>query len=476
MTVRSEKNRRISQVVKDSIAASGGVKPGEILFAIDGEEVLDVFDYRMRTLTDHVTLTLLRADGSRYDVALDNAEEDDLGLLFEEPLLDTCSSCANHCVFCFIDQLPGGLRPSLYFKDDDLRMSFLTGNYVTLTNLKDTEFDRILSYHLSPMNVSVHATDPDVRSKMMQNRFAGNLMERLVRITESGISLNCQIVLCPGLNDGDVLERTLTDLSMLSSKLHSIAVVPVGITKFREKNQLPVLTSYTKQTAICVLDQVQRWQKKFLQTRKERILFAADEFYLRAEKKIPPPSHYDGFPQLENGVGMISEFCRQIKTGIARRLLRKSSIGTRNAGSHPHIMVLSGIDAAPTLKAFAEPLSVLYNISLDVLAIDNRFFGEQITVTGLLTGQDIVGAFKKVRENEPGHPDLILLPDCMLKSDEDILLDDMTVDTLRQTLAVPIRITRANGDGLLEALDEYTGIFARKGASNLTKRGVTNDE
>jgi putative radical SAM enzyme (TIGR03279 family) len=475
LTVRSEKNRLISHVQKNSIAANSGVMPGDILLAIDGKEVLDVFDYRMRAMTDHLTLTILRADSSRYDVKINKEDEEDVGLLFEEPLLDTCSSCANHCMFCFIDQLPRGLRPSLYFKDDDLRMSFLTGNYVTLTNLPDAEFDRILSYHLSPMNVSVHATDPDVRSKMMNNRSAGNLMERLVRITESGISLNCQIVLCPGLNDGDVLERTLTDLSKLGGKLNSIAVVPVGITKYREKNQLPVLASFTKQTATGVLDQVQRWQNKFLQTRNERIFFAADEFYLRAEKEIPPPSHYEGFPQLENGVGMISEFCRQMKTGIARRGRRNMSIGTRNDGLTSRIMVLSGIDAAPTLKAFAEPLSVLYNITLDVLAIDNHFFGEQITVTGLLTGQDIVEAFEKWKETRAMAPDLVLLPDCMLKSDEDILLDDMTVDTLRQTLSVPIQIVRANGDGLLDALDEYTKIqYIKNSRSN--KRGVNNDE
>lgn len=476
MTVHSVNNRKISEVFKDSIADEIGIVPGDILFSLDGEEVRDIFDYRMRVMTESLTATFIRQDGTVFEAEIEKDEDDDLGLSFDEPLLDTCSSCSNGCIFCFIDQLPKGLRPSLYFKDDDLRMSFLTGNYVTLTNLSDPEFDRILSYHLSPMNVSVHATDPEVRQKMMRNRFAGNIMERLVRITETGISLNCQIVLCPGWNDGEVLEQTLTDLSALGRHLRSIAVVPVGITKFRDGNRLTPLEAYTKETAAAVLEQVNRWQKTFLKERGERLFFAADEFYLRAGMPVPIPSRYEGFPQLENGVGMISEFRRQMQTGLARRCRRKTSISTKKPIPPPYIMVLSGVDAEPCLNSFADQMSVLYNISLEVIPVVNSFLGEMITVTGLLTGQDFVRAMEERRRNGHKEPDLILLPDCTLKADEDVFLDDMTVNELQEKLAVPLRITRATGEGLLEALDEYTGIFARTGQKKHDKRGMKNDE
>ena len=476
MAVKNENSRRISDVQKNSIADELGIVPGDILLSIDGEAVRDIFDYRMRVMSENLTVTFRLQDGSLFEAQIEKDEDDELGMSFEEPLLDTCSSCRNSCVFCFIDQLPKGLRPSLYFKDDDLRMSFLTGNYVTLTNLSDEEFDRILSYHLSPMNVSVHASDPEIRKKMMNNRFAGNIMERLHRITEAGISLNCQIVLCPGLNDGDVLERTLTDLSSLGENLCSIAVVPVGITKFREENHLTHLSLFNKETASAVLDLVNHWQKYFLKTRGERIFFAADEFFLRAQRPIPQPSWYEGFPQLENGVGLLSEHKHQLIAGLASRRRRKVAIRTNNSGPAPLIMVLSGVDAGPHLNSFADRIAVLYNIKLEVRAVVNHFFGETITVTGLLTGQDIVRAIEEDRRAGQTDPDVILLPDCTLKADEDIFLDDMTVNELRDKLSIPVIVSRPTGEGLLKALDEYTGLFVRTGRQRSPKRGSRNNE
>lgn len=476
MAIQKENNRRISDVAKGSIADELGIVPGDILLMIDDEEVRDIFDYRTRIMTEALTVTFRLRDGSLFEAEIEKDEDDGLGLSFEEPLLDQCSSCRNKCIFCFIDQMPKGLRPSLYFKDDDLRMSFLTGNYVTLTNLNDEEFSRLLGYRLSPMNVSVHATDPDVRKKMMNNRFAGDIMERLRRITEAGISLNCQIVLCPGINDGEVLEKTLQDLSGLGENLLSIAVVPVGITRFREENHLPELKLFDHETASAVLDLVNRWQKHFLKTRGERIFFAADEFFLKAGRPVPGPYWYEGFPQLENGVGLISEHRRQMNKGLAARRRRNVSKSTKTTDKKLRVMVITGIDAGPYMNSFAEPLSVLYNIILEVRPVVNHFFGETITVTGLLTGQDILKAIDEDRAHGKTLPDVILLPDCTLKADEDIFLDDMTLLDLKEHLETEVVVSPASGEGYLGTLDEYTGIFNKSGQRRSPIRGKKINE
>ncbi len=450
--------RRIVAVEKDSISESLGIVPGDILHAIDGQVVRDVFDYRTRLACEYLTVTFKLMDGSLLEAQIEKDEEEDLGLIFAEPLMDSCKSCRNKCIFCFIDQLPKGLRKTLYFKDDDLRMSFLTGNYVTLTNLSEEEFERILSYRLSPMNVSVHATDPEVRVRMMKNPGAAKLMERLTRITETGVALNAQIVLCPGINDGEVLERTLGDLDALNAHLLSVAVVPVGITKYREENHLPSLVPFNRETATDVLRIVRKWQRYFLETRGSRIFFAADEFYLRAGVRIPPADEYEGFPQLENGVGMLSDFLREMRRGIRKRRARKVTNSTNNPMVNRKIFVLSGVDAHPTLKEFAERVSLLYNVNLEVFPVMNRFFGETITVTGLVTGGDIVRTMHELSDSGK-KPDVLILPDCMLKADEDIFLDDMTLDALQTSLGVPIRVCHATGEGLLEALDQETRRF-----------------
>ena len=459
MTAGHEDLRRISAVAENSIADELGIVPGDILFSIDDQEVIDIFDYRIRAAVEELTVTFLLQDGSYLEAFVEKDEDEDLGISFTEPLLDSCSSCKNKCLFCFIDQLPKGLRKTLYFKDDDLRMSFLTGNYVTLTNLSDAEFERILSYRLSPMNVSVHATDPEVRVRMMKNPNAKNLMYRLQRITNSGISLNCQIVLCPGINDGEVLERTLTDLSSLGDHLLSIAVVPVGITRFRDENKLPQLQPFHLESASAVLRIVTRWQRIFLKTRGSRIFYAADEFYLRALAKIPSAASYDGFPQLENGVGMLSDFMREMKRGIAKRSRRITTNSTNIDHTTPKIFVLTGVDAANTVNLFAERISLLYNVTLEVHAVQNHFFGDLITVSGLLTGSDLVQAIEKLKEVQPDSPNLVIIPDCMLKADEDIFLDDMTLHQFEESIKVPVRVCRATGAGLLDALDQETKRF-----------------
>ncbi|MBO4927618.1 MAG: DUF512 domain-containing protein [Clostridiales bacterium] len=457
MANKREEFRRIKEVVPGSIAEEVGVEPGYILVSIDGVEVRDVFDYRLRERASEMLLAFRLPDGQIAEVELEKDEDEELGLVFEDPIMCNCTSCANKCIFCFIDQNPKGMRETLYFKDDDMRMSFLTGNYVTLTNLSDKEFERIIGYHLSPINVSVHATDPVVREKMINNRFAGKLMPRLRKMIENGISINCQIVCCPGYNNGAVLDQTISDLAELGEGVLSIAVVPVGITKFRDENGLVKLTPFNKQTAGELLDQVNKWQDYFLKTRGERIFFAADEFYIRAERPMPKAEEYEGYPQLENGVGMIAERDAAMSKGIRLRIKNlPQSFSHGYVGKH--FLMISGTDAAPYTEKFAHPISLLYNIDLAVLAVVNKFFGATITVSGLLTGGDISNAISD--EREKGRiVDVVVLTANMLKADEDIFLDDMTLDQFKERVGVPVIVAECDGSGVLKALDAFTGLY-----------------
>ncbi|MBR2749951.1 MAG: DUF512 domain-containing protein [Clostridiales bacterium] len=457
MANKREEFRRIKEVVPGSIAEEIGVEPGYILVSIDGVEVRDVFDYRIRERASEMLLAFRLPDGQIAEVDLEKDEDEELGLVFEDPIMCNCTSCANRCIFCFIDQNPKGMRETLYFKDDDMRMSFLTGNYVTLTNLSDKEFERIIGYHLSPINVSVHATDPVVREKMINNKFAYKLMPRLKKMIENGISINCQIVCCPGYNNGAVLDQTIHDLAQLGEGVLSIAVVPVGVTKFREENGLVKLELFNKKTAGELLDQVAYWQDYFMKTRGQRIFFAADEFYVRAERPIPSAEEYEGYPQLENGVGMLSERDAAMTKGIA---LRKKHL-PKNI-SHPYagkrFTMISGTDAAPYTEKFAKDISLLYNIDLVVLAVLNEFFGHTITVSGLLTGGDISNAVLAEREAGRG-PDVVILTANMMKADEDIFLDDMTLTQFKEKVGIPVIVAECEGSGALKALDTFLDMY-----------------
>lgn len=426
--------------------------PGDVLLSIDGSEVQDVFDFRIRELTESLSIRFMRPDGTETETSIKKDSDEELGLCFENPLLDDGHSCSNKCVFCFIDQLPNGMRHSLYFKDDDLRLSFLTGNYVTLTNLDDKEYERLLSYHLSPMNVSVHATDPALRTQMMNNRFAGNLMDRLKLAVSMHIAVNCQIVLCPGINDGAALEQTISDLLELGEGLSSIAVVPVGLTRFREKNRLPDLKPFDRESAQAVLDLVDQYQKSFLKTRGERLFFAADEFYIRADRPIPPAKNYDGFPQLENGVGLLAARREETQKGIANRRRRKEFSSGASVNPPQKLWMISGTDAAPFCRNVLTDVMSLYQYDIEVLAVTNRFFGELVTVTGLLTGGDILDALQ-AKAGIQGKPDAVLLPDVALKSGETVFLDDMTVEILADRSGLRIIPYTSTGEGLLNTLD-----------------------
>ncbi len=439
---------RITGVEPGSIAAQLGLAEGDELLQVNGAQVRDVFDYRTAMLSEDFSLTVRTKRGIQvFDIEKD--EDEDIGLEFESALMDDCRSCTNRCVFCFIDQLPRGMRPSLYFKDDDLRMSFLAGNYVTLTNLDDAELDRLVGFRLSPMNISVHALSPEVRRKMLGNRFAGDVMERLRRIVDSRISVNVQIVLVPGVNDGKVLQETMSGLITLGERLLSVSVVPVGLTRFREANRLTELRAYGREDAGRVLEQVHAWQRRLLSERGSRTLYASDEFYLRAASPLPEAEAYEDFPQLENGVGMSSLFDREMNEGIAWR--ESTGVDWRNTVRRPRIHAVTGVDFAPLLDRHAGKIRSLYGLDWTTHPVRNRFFGETITVAGLVTAGDIAAQLASAMENDPDG--ILLLPDAMLRAEGDVFLDDWTPDRLQNELHARVVVCGSTAPELLAVLD-----------------------
>lgn len=443
----------VTEVTPGSIADELGVVPGDILLAVNGEPIIDVFDYRLRINEEYLTLTFLLHDGDTQTVEIEKDEDEPLGMSFFEPLMDKGMSCCNNCIFCFIAQLPKNMRETLYYKDDDVRLSFLTGNYVTLTNLSDKEFERMLSYHLSPINVSVHSTNPELRKKLLNNRFAGNILERIKRASDAGLDINCQFVLCPGINDGEELERSIRDLSTIGERIKSIAVVPVGLTKFRDENGLYKVERYDKSTAGAVLDIVEKWQKVFLNERSTRLFYAADEFYLRAQRSLPEASEYEDYPQLENGVGILSDFMATNDEFLSSREAKHCDQIDIDDKDRPWVLEISGTDAVSFHASFKERINALYSIDYEVVPVVNKFFGETITVTGLLTGGDIVSTLLPLFEKKGKKPELIILSSCSLKADEDIFLDDMTLDEFKKKLGCDVFVKRAP-ESFFEKADE----------------------
>lgn len=430
-------NLKISEVYTGSIAEEAGIEAGDVLLSINGEKVIDVFDYRFLTAEEEILLEVMKPDGNILKVDIEKDESEDIGLGFENPLLDEEKSCHNKCIFCFIDQLPQGMRESLYYKDDDARLSFLFGNYITMTNMKQNEIDRIIRYRMSPVNVSVHTTNPDLRVKMLNNRFAGDILSKMKLLTDNGITLNAQIVLCRDINDGKELERTIKDLSSLMPMLNSISVVPVGITKFRDG--LSVLRPFDKDSAVEVIAQVERWQQFFLEKTGGRRVFLADEWYLMSGTPLPSYTYYEDFPQIENGVGMaaslIEEFNIAISQEKSRRVNKTVSIATG-------VLVQSIIsDIAKCAEKHFPGLKIL------VYPIENNFFGNTITVSGLLTGIDI-----KTQLTGKYLGDILLLPSNMFKAGTDIFLDDMSIEDLTSSLNINIQKVNTDGAELLDQL------------------------
>ena len=377
----------IANVEPGSIAEELELEAGDILLEINGNNIEDVFDYHYFMNEEYVELLVRKADGEEWELEIEKEFEEDLGLSFENGMMDDYRHCTNKCIFCFIDQMPPGMRETLYFKDDDTRLSFLQGNYVTLTNLKEKDVEKIIKYKLSPINISFQTTNPQLRCKMLHNRFAGESLKIVDKLIEAGITINGQIVLCKNWNDGEELERSLRDLYQYLPNLQSVSVVPVGLSKFREG--LEPLEPFKKEDAKQVIALIEKWQKKAYGEYGLHFIHASDEWYLLAEEELPEESSYDGYLQLENGVGMLrlleSEFHDALAKKTGDQISRKISIAT-------------GKLAAPVLRKFMEELKEIYpNTEVNVYDITNEFFGEKITVAGLITGQDLKKQLKNQR-------------------------------------------------------------------------------
>ncbi|MGN0501065.1 MAG: DUF512 domain-containing protein [Ruminococcus sp.] len=427
---------KIYGVTANSHADRAKIKSGEILLSINGNIIEDVLDYRFYQVNRELNLEISDEIGNARTVRIVKSEYEEIGLEFETYLMDEQKSCRNKCIFCFIDQLPKGMRESLYFKDDDSRLSFLFGNYITLTNLTQHEIDRIIKMHISPINVSVHTTNPQLRCKMMNNRFAGDALRHLESFTRAGISLNCQIVACPGINDGEELIRTFTDLESLG--VNMTAVVPVGLTRYREG--LFPLTEYTAETAAQTLDIIEKFGDECVKKHGRRIFYAADEFYIKAKRPIPEPDFYEGFPAVEDGVGMIACLKEEIEFAVEDCEYNDSLSYT--------VTMACGEAVAPYLRDMMKIISVKFpNIKINVVAVKNNFFGGGVNVSGLVTGGDLI---EQLRGRELGER--LFIPSSMLRFENDVFLDDVSVEDVERELGISLETVNNNGDQLVRAV------------------------
>ncbi len=432
---------KIRAVLPGSIAQELELEPGDTLLAVNDHEIEDVFDYHYYTNEEYLTVLVRKADGEEWELEIEKEFEEDLGIEFESSLMDDYRSCRNHCIFCFIDQMPPGMRETLYFKDDDSRLSFLQGNYVTLTNMSDHDIDRIIHYHLGPINISFQTTNPELRCRMLHNRFAGDVFPKIRRLADAGIELNGQIVLCRGINDGAELERSISDMTSYLPALRSVSVVPVGLSKYREG--LYPLQPFDAQSAGEVIDQIEAWQKKLFPKYGVHFIHASDEWYLLADRPLPEEERYDGYLQLENGVGML----RLLKEEVAEAL-REREVQPDKKMRKRRVSLATGRLAGPFLKKLGAQIEGVYpGITLQVFEIRNDFFGESITVSGLITGQDLIAQLK---DQELGEE--LLLPTNMIRAGERVFLDDLTIEEVEAALNIPVRIVESDGHDLVCAV------------------------
>ena len=439
------KKHKIINVLPGSAGEELEITPGSFVLSVNGREIEDIFDYNYFCETDHVDLLVETAEGEQILYDIDKDEDEDLGLVFENGLMDEYRSCTNKCIFCFIDQMPPGMRDTLYFKDDDSRLSFLQGNYITLTNMKEADIDRIIRYRMEPINISVHTTDPKLRCKMLNNRFAGDCLRYLDQLYEAGIRMNGQIVLCKGINDGQALEKTLEDLSRYAPIMESVSIVPVGLTKYRDG--LFPLEPFSKKDAENVIKVVEKFQNTIYNKLLTHFVHASDEFYLLAEMPLPEEERYDGYLQLENGVGMLRLLEKEFHKALGDAYIASVS-GVRNISiatgvlAYPYINKLVQ-DAQDVIKRTANDLTVHCNC----YEIRNEFFGETITVSGLICGADII---RQLQGKELGEE--LLLPVNMFRSGEEYFLDDVTKTELERALHVKVVIVPKHGEALLRAI------------------------
>lgn len=427
---------KIFDVTTGSHADKAGIKKGETLLSINSNEIVDVLDYRFYQVNRKLTLEVADENKNVRTIEMTKGEYEEIGLEFETYLMDKQHSCRNKCIFCFIDQLPKGMRESLYFKDDDSRLSFLFGNYITLTNITEHEIDRIIKMHISPINVSVHTTNPELRCKMMNNRFAGDTLKYLKRFADAGITLNCQIVSCPGINDGDELVRTLTDLENLG--VNMTAIVPVGLTRYRE-NLYP-LVPYNKETAVQTIDIIEKMGDECVKKHGRRIFFPGDEFYLLAEREIPSPEFYEDFSALEDGIGMIAYLTDDVGWKL-------EELDADESLCHK-VTIACGEGVFPYMKRIMSMINEKFpNITINTRAIKNNFFGGGVNVSGLVTGGDLID---QLRDDDLG--DRLIITSSMLRFENDLFLDDVSTDDVERELGVTLVPVNNNGNDLVEAV------------------------
>ena len=432
-----KKEHIIRSVEEGSIAWELGIEAGDKLISINDNEIEDVFDYHFLVNDEELIVLIEKPDGEQWELEIEKDYEEDLGISFEQGLMDEYRSCRNKCMFCFIDQMPKGMRETLYFKDDDSRLSFLQGNYITLTNMSDHDVERIVKYRLEPINISFQTTNPELRCKMLHNRFAGEALKKVDILYRGQIEMNGQIVLCKGVNDGEELERTIRDLTGYLPYLKSVSIVPVGLTKYRDG--LYPLEPFTKEDAREVLSVIHRWQEKIYQEHGIHMIHAGDEWYVLAEEEVPEEERYDGYLQLENGVGMMRLLFNEVQEALS---------AVTGDGRQREISLATGRLMYPYIGKILEEIRKKFpNITTHLYAIRNDFFGEMITVAGLITGQDLVAQLK-------GKPlgSRLLLPSVMFKSGEEVFLDDMTRTQAEAALQIPINIVKSGGYDLLSAI------------------------
>lgn len=429
----------ISAVSPGSIAQEMGIEPGDVLLEVNGQSPEDVFDYRYLMNEEEVLVLIRKPDGEEWELEIEKEYEEDLGIEFENGLMDEYRSCRNKCIFCFIDQLPKGMRETLYFKDDDSRLSFLQGNYLTLTNMSDGDIDRIIRYRLSPINISFQTTNPELRCRMLHNRFAGKVFAQVQRLKEAGIVMNGQIVLCRGVNDGEELERSIRDLTAYLPELQSVSVVPVGLTRYRDG--LYPLEPFTKEDACRVLDLIHEWQERLMERWGTHFIHAGDEWYLLAERPLPEADSYDGYLQLENGVGMVRLLKEEVEAELAAH---------EGDGRAVRRTIATGQLAAPFLEEHARAVRRKYpNVEVQVIPLRNEFFGERITVAGLMTGRDLI---RQLSGRDLG--DRLLITTHMLRSGEPVFLDDVTVEQVQTALQIKVSIVESSGTDLVNGMIE----------------------
>ncbi|MCL6472096.1 MAG: DUF512 domain-containing protein [Firmicutes bacterium] len=435
----------IIEVKRNSIAEKAGLKAGDKVISINGAALRDILDYEINAASEKIRLEYLR-DGRKCAAEIENPNYEGLGIRFGSSLFDGIKTCANRCVFCFIDQLPPNMRDTVYVKDDDYRLSFLYGNFITLTNLKDSDIDRIIADRISPIYVSVHTTNPELRSRMLGRKKADRSLEYLKAVSEAGIEMHVQMVICPGLNNGTELEKSINDLSQSYSNIASVGVVPVGLTRYRDR--LFPLRSFTKKEIIELISQADKWHDRFLQEKGVAWVYIADEFYILGGRDLPPAEHYAGFPQIENGIGLSRLFIDE-----ASKAFKKS----RSVTNGPKVALLTAMLFENILARISKEASAATGLMLDIVAVKNLFFGGGVNVTGLLTGSDIiegVGAWIK----KHGKPDILVIPDVILNADG-LTLDDYTPGAIGHRLGIEIKVAQSSGSGFAEAIMELASRY-----------------